>query len=140
MGNPASLWFLLTESLKITCARSYVWFLHSLIFCQGWDCFWQPNVLSRLSKITYLLKVSKNKQGKSWFGQSQQNDYQFWTAQCQQNEQFENPYITSHGEARSIKFKEQGKHHSKGSIGYPTSEGTDVITTYPCDFDKSLYL
>ena len=32
------------------------------------------------------------------------------------------------------------KPHSKGSIGYPTSGGTDVSTSYSCDFDKSLYL
>ena len=29
-------------------------------------------------------------------------------------------------EARNIKFGRQGKRHSKGSIGYPASEGTDV--------------
>ena len=52
----------------------------------------------------------------------------FWTAQCQQNEQFENLYITSHGEARNIKFEQQGKPHSKGFIRYPSSGGTDVIT------------
>ena len=33
-------------------------------FCQteGWDCFWQPNVLSKFSKITYRLKVSEYKE------------------------------------------------------------------------------
>ena len=29
---------------------------------EGWDCFWLAKVLSRLSKIIYLPKVSKNKQ------------------------------------------------------------------------------
>ena len=38
------------------------WILE-FFFSRGefWDCFWQAKVLSRLSKITYLLKVSKNK-------------------------------------------------------------------------------
>ena len=49
-------------------------------------------------------------------------------------------YITSHGEARRIKFKQQGKRHSKGSIEYPATEGTDVITPYSHEFEKSLYL
>ena len=120
---------------------------------EGGDCFWQAKVLPRLSKIIYLPKVVKtNEQDESWFTQNQQNnyqfwtaqwqksDYQFWTAQCQQNGQFENPYITSHGEARSIRFKQQGKCHSKGFIEYPTSEETDVITPYLRGFEKSLYL
>ena len=29
---------------------------------EGWDCFWLAKVLSRLRKIIYLPKVSKNKQ------------------------------------------------------------------------------
>ena len=33
-----------------------------------------------------------------------------------------------------------GKLHSKGSIGYLTTGGTDVITSNSFDFDKSLYL
>ena len=92
---------------------------------EGWNSFWQPNVLSILGKITICPKsVRTNKKGQSWFVQSQQNDYQFWIAQCQKNEQFENPYITSHEEARSIKFKQQGKPQRVGSIGYPVSEWT----------------
>ena len=58
----SSFWFLPTESLDMTCARSYAWFLNSWIFLsngEGWDCFWQAKVLSRLSKITYLPKVSQ---------------------------------------------------------------------------------
>ena len=38
---------------------------------------------------------------------SQKNDYQFWTAQRQQNDQFENLYISSQGDARKIKFVQQ---------------------------------
>ena len=37
-------------------------FLFFLSNGEGWDCFWQPNLFSKLSKITYLAKVSKNKQ------------------------------------------------------------------------------
>ena len=49
-------------------------------------------------------------------------------------------YISSHGETRNIKFGQQDKSHPKASIGYPNSEGTDISTSYSCDFDKSLYL
>ena len=84
--------------------------------------------------------VKKNDWGQLWFAQSQQNDQQFWSSQCQQNEQFQSLCITSHGEARNIKFEHQGKPYSEGSIGYPALEGTDVITPYSRDFDKSLSL
>ena len=33
-----------------------------------------------------------------------------------------------------------GKSHSKGSIGYPASDGTDIIMSYLVYFDKCLYL
>ena len=83
---------MLTESLKMTCARSYAWLLDFLSNGVGWDCFLQ----------------------------------------------FENLYITSHGEDGNIKFEEQGKPHSTGSFEYPVSEGTDIITPYSRDFGKSL--
>ena len=44
-------WFPLIESWKMTCARSYVWFLNFLSNDVGLDCFLQP-VLPKLSKIT----------------------------------------------------------------------------------------
>ena len=82
------------------------WFSNFFKNGEGWDCFWLAKVLSRLRKIIYLPKTVKtNKQGESWFAQKQKNDFQFWTAPRQQNEQFENPYISSLGEARSIKFR-----------------------------------
>ena len=60
-----------------------------------WDCLWQAKVLSRHSEITYLPKVSKNKQVGSNLIYSKsaiaQNDHQFWNARCQHNEQFQNP-------------------------------------------------
>ena len=50
-----------------------------------------------------------------------------------------NLYISSHGEARNIKFRQQvGKPHSKDSLGYPTSRGTDIIASFSHDFDKSI--
>ena len=129
LRNPANLWFLLIESLKMTCVRSYAWLSNFLSKREGWDCFSLSNVFPELSKITDLPKGSKNKQvGQIWFPQIQENAFQFGTAQCQQNEQFENLCITS----------QQGKPHSEGSIGYPTSEGTDVITSYSHDFISSL--
>ena len=47
-----SSWFLLIESVKITCARSYTWFLNFLSNGEGLDCFSQPNLLHKFSKIT----------------------------------------------------------------------------------------
>ena len=38
------------------------------------------------------------------------------------------------------KIGTSNKPQSKGSIGKPASKGTDVITSYSCDFDKSLCL
>ena len=81
---------------------------------KGWDCFLLTNILPKLSKITVTCTKSVK---------SQKKDYQFGTAQYQQNEQFENLYNTSHGEARNIKLRQQGKPHSKGSTGYSASEG-----------------
>ena len=42
-----------------------------------------PNVLPKLSWITVTCpkSVKINEEDKLWFLQSQQNDYQFWTAQ-----------------------------------------------------------
>ena len=42
----------LTESLKMTCARSYAWFLNILSKGEGLESFLRPNVLPKLSKIT----------------------------------------------------------------------------------------
>ena len=104
-GEPSS-WFGLTESLKMTCARSNAWFLDFLWNGQGLDCFSGTNDFPKLSKIitTNPKSVNINKQGQFWFAQRQQNDYQIWTVQSQQNNQFENLHIFSHGDARNIKF------------------------------------
>ena len=55
--------------------------------------------------------------------------------QCQENDQFEHLYISSLQSWR----RKAGKLYSKSSIGYPASGSTDVITSYPCNFDKSNY-
>ena len=47
-----SSWFRLIESLKMTCARSYLWFLNFLSSGGCLDCFLKLNVLPNLSKIT----------------------------------------------------------------------------------------
>ena len=50
-------------------------------------------------------KVNKNEQiGSILTSQKLENDYQCWTVQSQWNDQFENLYISSHGEARNIKL------------------------------------
>ena len=45
-------WFRLFESLKMTWARSYAWFLNFLSDREGFNCFLWPNVLSKPSKMT----------------------------------------------------------------------------------------
>ena len=45
---------------------------------EGWDCFWQAKVLSRLSKTTYLPKVSKNKQLSSILIRSKSVKWAIW--------------------------------------------------------------
>ena len=47
-----------------------------------------------------------NEKGQYQLAQIQQNDYQFWVVQSQQNDQFKNLCISSHGEAKNIKFKQ----------------------------------
>ena len=55
----SAVWIIEHDLCQILCVV-----LEFLIFFsngEGWDCFWQAKVLPRLSKITYLPKVSKNK-------------------------------------------------------------------------------
>ena len=62
--------------------------------------------MPKLSKITVACTKTGQFWEKSqfWLTQSQQNDCKFWTVESQQNDQFGNLYISSHGEARNIKF------------------------------------
>ena len=107
-------WFPLTESLKITCARWYTCFVR-----EGLDCFSWPNVLPKISKITVTCpkSVKMKRQSQFWLAQSLKNDYQFGTAKSQQNEQFENLYISSYGEARNITFWQQVNLIQRVSLG-----------------------
>ena len=105
-----------------------------LFFCSQKSC-------PKLSKnVTCSKTVSINKKGQFLLAQSQKNDYQLWTAQSHQNDQFENLYISSHGEARNTKFGQQVNLIQRVLLGTPTQRGTDVITSYSCDFEKYLYL
>ena len=50
-------------------------------------------------------------------------------AHSQQNDQFENLYISSHREARKTKFGPQVNLIQKGSTGYSSSGGSDIISS-----------
>ena len=54
LGNLVISWFLLIESLKMTCARSHPWLLNFLSKGEGLDCLLQPNDLPKLSKNKLL--------------------------------------------------------------------------------------
>ena len=56
-----SSWLLLIESWKMTCTRSYGWFLIFLSKSVGLDCFPWTNVLPKLSKITVTCPKSERK-------------------------------------------------------------------------------
>ena len=108
MTEEPNSWFLLIESLKwlvpdplrgswIFYQTERVWVVfRSLMFCQ-------------LSKITVTSpkSVKVNEWGHFWLAQIQKNEYQLLIAQSQQNDYFENLYISTHGEARNIKFGQQ---------------------------------
>ena len=59
-GNPTSSLFPLTESLKMTCARSYAWFLNFFVRRRGFGLFFADNVLPKLSKINLSYQKSVN--------------------------------------------------------------------------------
>ena len=54
------------------------WILWFFSNGEGWDCFWLAKVLSRLSKITYLLKVSKNERVGSILICSKSTKWEIW--------------------------------------------------------------
>ena len=105
-GEPR-YWFLLIESLKITFARSY----GSLIFSQteGLNCFLQPKVLPKLSKITDLPRISKNKQeGSILVFPKSAKWLSIWN--CSKSKKWpiwKYIYISSHGETKNFKFGQQ---------------------------------
>ena len=56
-----SSWLLLIKSWKMTCTRSYGWFLIFLSNGVGLDCFPCPTVLPKLSKIIVTCPKSEKK-------------------------------------------------------------------------------
>ena len=97
-----SSWFLLIESLKITCARSYAWFLNFY-----WIVFRDmsyPNsvnncVLSKVSKREQIRSILTSPKLAKWIS----------TLNCSKSAKWPvwKLYISSHGEARNIKFGQQ---------------------------------
>ena len=83
--------------IEKTCARSYAWFLNFLSN-GGLDCFVRSN--------NYDLSIfTINKQvGSILTSQKSAKWIPIWAVQSQENGQFKNIYIFSHGEARNIKF------------------------------------
>ena len=88
---------------------------------EGLDRFSRPNVLPKVSKVTDLSKTSK--------GEIRVNfdllKVSKMTINFEQHKvsKIISLKISSHREARNI------KPHSKGSIGYSASGGSDVITS-----------
>ena len=79
-GEPTS-WFPMIESLKMTCPRSYVWFLIFLSNGKSLDCLLLFNILLQVSEITlsFPKSVKMNEYSQFSLALSQQNEYHFWT-------------------------------------------------------------
>ena len=108
IGEPIS-WFRLFESLKMTCARSYAWFLNFLPDGEGFDCFLWPNVMSKPSKMTETCPKSAK-----WLNFEQLKSSKMTSFKI---------YVSP------IMRKLAGKPHSEGSTGYSASGGGDVTTS-----------
>ena len=111
-----------TESLEMTCDRSYAWFLKFLDSCFQYV---QPN----LSKISLLFKVSRREQTRLILNCPNFAKWPIWKS----------IYLQSR---RSYKHQiwTAGKHHWKGYIWYSASGGSDVIGSESCDKSLSLKL
>ena len=103
-----SSWFQLIESLKMTCARPYAWFLIFLSSTGSFHCFSQPNILPKFSKITVTCPKSLKWTSRVNFELPKIAEW-LSTLNCSMsaNYQFENLYISSYGETRNIKFGHQ---------------------------------
>ena len=120
-----SSWLLLIESWKMTCTRSYGWFLIFLSNGVGLDCFPRPNVLSKFSKTTVTCPKEKKEQVGSiltcpksakWISTldcSKPAKWPIWKSEYFQSQKSLNHQIWT-----------AGKPHLKGSIGYFASEGS----------------
>ena len=110
-------WFPLMESLKMTCARSYAWFLKFLSHREGLDCFSRPKILPKLYKIAVVFpKIVKCRK---WIYFDlpkviKMTSLKIWLSLVMEKQE------TLNLDSRKL--------HSKGSIGYSFSGGTDVIT------------
>ena len=115
----------LSESLKMSCPRSYVWFLNFLSNPEGLDCFLWSKFLPKLSKIP---QCQKNDLILNW---SNLAKWPVWISVSPVMEKLE----TSNLDSQETSFK-----------GFcwvllpPPSGGTDIITTYSHDLDKFFYL
>ena len=105
MTEETSLWFQVIESLKITCARSYAWFLN---FYESERVWIVVRGISYPHSVKWLWPVQSSK--KKRIGSVLacfQIEHRLWTAQTQQNDQFGNLCISCHGDARNIKSGQQ---------------------------------
>ena len=76
----------------------------------GLDCFSPSNILPKPSKKTVTSPKSLKWMGRVNFDWPKVSKITiYWTAQSRQNNQFENFYISNHGEARNTKFERQVK-------------------------------
>ena len=98
----------LIESLKVTCARSYEWFLNILSKGEDLDCFLQINVMPKPTKTTVTCPKQYKRISRINFDLPKVNKMtQVLIAHSQQKDQLENLYICSNREARNIKFGQQ---------------------------------
>ena len=116
-AEETSSWFLLIESLKMTCARSYASFLNFLSNGAGLNCFSQPNILPKLNKLTWPVQSQKKGTSRVNFDGSVLN--------CSNSAKW--PVWKSIYLQLRRSWKHQiwtaGKPHSECSIGYSTSGG-----------------
>ena len=101
-------------------------------FTFGWAFHHSPKVL-----FSWFARVIAQVQAIARTSCQGLNVYQFWNAQSQQYDQFENLYITSHGEARNIKFGEQVNLIQKVLLGTPPQE---VVTPLPHNHVINLFI
>ena len=110
-----SSWWLLIESLKMTCARSCVWFLNFLSNGEGLDYFSWPNAFRKVSKITvtysklvkWRIRVNSDFP-KVWLTLRKSELTLILTSpKSSPVSKITSFKISSHGEARGIKFGQQ---------------------------------
>ena len=110
-----------TESLSMAFARSCVIleFLNFWSNREGWDCFWQAKSLSRLSKITYLPKVSKKMSRvnlDSLKVSKMTTNFELLNVSKMSILRIHSPVMEK---LEALNLNNKGKRHSKGFIGYP---------------------